>query len=249
MWPSECLARSLNSEGEPGRGLTGERVHGEPATSRTRQVKYTCVIQEFIEHFTYGGIFLVLLLGGLGAPIPEELPVLAAGALAREAVIHWWMGLAICIAGAVVGDVLLYAAGHHWGDRLLRWWIVRSVLSEAREHRLAGAYRRHGVKIVLVARHVMGLRAAAFLTAGIVRLPFWKFALVDTAAACVGVPVTFGLAYFFTDQLQAILDDVHRVERWLILAGFVVMALWLTRLVWRKNRDTLAGEASEDSVL
>jgi membrane protein DedA with SNARE-associated domain len=207
------------------------------------------VIQEFIEHFTYGGIFLVLLLGGLGAPIPEELPVLAAGALAREGVIQWWMGLAICIAGAVVGDLLLYAAGHHWGDRLLRWWIVRSVLSEAREHRLAGAYRRHGVKIVLVARHVMGLRAAAFLTAGILRLPFWKFALVDTAAACVGVPVTFGLAYFFTDQLQAILDDVHRVERWLILVGFVVVAAWLTRVVWRKNRETLAGEAGEDSVL
>jgi membrane protein DedA with SNARE-associated domain len=207
------------------------------------------VIQEFIEHFTYGGIFLVLLLGGLGAPIPEELPVLAAGALARGGVIRWWMGLGLCIVGVVVGDVVLYWAGHHWGDRLLRWRLVRGVLTEAREHRLASGYRRHGVKIVLVARHVMGVRAAAFLTAGIVRLPFWKFLLVDAAAACVGVPFTFGLAYFFTDQLQAILDDVHRVERWLFLAGFVAVAAWLMRLVWRKNRETLAGEAGEDSVL
>lgn len=249
MWPSECLARSLNSEGEPGRGLTGERVHGEPATTRTRQVKYTCVIQEFIEHFTYGGIFLVLLLGGLGAPIPEELAVLAAGALAREGVIRWWMGLAVCLVGVLAGDVVLYSAGHHWGDRLLRWRLVRGVLTEARARRLASAYRRHGVKIVIVARHVMGLRAAAFLTAGIVRLPFWKFLLVDAAAASVGVPVSFGLAYFFTDQLQAIMHDVHRVERWLLLGGFVALAAWLIRLVWRKNRDTLAGEAGEDSVL
>ena len=207
------------------------------------------MIQEFIEHFTYGGIILVLLLGGLGAPIPEELPVIAAGALAREGVIRWWIGLGVCIAGALVGDVLLYVAGHHWGDRLLRWRLVRSVLTEAREHRLARAYRRHGVKIVIVARHVMGLRAAAFLTAGIVRLPFWKFVLVDAAAACVGVPLTFGLAYFFTDQLQAILDDVHRVERWLLLAGFVALAAWMVRVVWRKNRDALADEAGEDSVL
>jgi membrane protein DedA with SNARE-associated domain len=207
------------------------------------------VIQEFIEHFTYGGIFLVLLLGGLGAPIPEELAVIAAGALAREGVIRWWMSLAVCIVGVLVGDVVLYTAGHHWGDRLLRWRLVRGVLSEAREHRLAAAYRSHGVKIVLVARHVMGLRAAAFLTAGILRLPFWKFFLVDAAAACVGVPVTFGLAYFFTDQLQGILEDVHRVERWLVLVGFVVLAVWVIRVVWRKNRDTLAGEAGEDSVL
>jgi membrane protein DedA with SNARE-associated domain len=249
LWPSECLARSLDSEGEPGRGLTGERVHGEPATTRTRRVQYTCVIQEFIEHFTYGGIFLVLLLGGLGAPIPEELPVLAAGALAREGVIRWWMALPLCVIGVIAGDVVLYSAGHHWGDRLLRWRLARWVLTEAREERLAAAYRRHGVKIVLVARHVIGLRAAAFLTAGIVRLPFWKFFLVDVGAACVGVPVSFGLAYFFTDRLQAIVEDVHRVERWLILVGFVVFALWLLRLVWRKNRATLGAEAGEDSVL
>ena len=249
MWPSECLARSLNSEGEPGRGLTGERVHGEPATTRTRRVQYTCVIQEFIEHFTYGGIFLVLLLAGLGAPIPEELPILAAGALAREGVVRWWIALPLCVVGVVVGDVVLYSAGHHWGDRLLRWPLVRGVLSQAREERLAAAYRRHGVKIVLVARHVMGLRAAAFLTAGIVRLPFWKFLLVDATAACVGVPVAFGLAYFFTDRLQAILEDVHRLERWGLLAGFVILAAWLIRLVWRKNRATLATEAGEDSVL
>jgi membrane protein DedA with SNARE-associated domain len=249
LWPSECLARSLNSEGEPGRGLTGERVHGEPATTRTRRVKYTCVIQEFIEHFTYGGIFLVLLLGGLGAPIPEELPVLAAGALARQGVIRWWIGLPLCIAGVLLGDVVLYAAGHHWGERLLGWRIVRRVLTEAREHQLVSAYHRHGVKIVLIARHVMGLRAAAFLTAGIARLPFWKFLLVDAAAASVGVPLSFALAYFFTDQLQAILEDVHRVERWLLLAGFVALAAWLMRLVWRKNRETLAAEAGEDSVL
>jgi hypothetical protein len=42
---------------------------------------------------------------------------------------------------------------------------------------------------------------------------------------------------------------VHRVERWLILVGFVALAAWLVRLVWRKNRDALAGEAGEDSVL
>jgi membrane protein DedA with SNARE-associated domain len=207
------------------------------------------VIQEFIEHFTYGGIFLVLVLAGLGAPIPEELPVLAAGALAREGVIRWWMALPLCVIGVVVGDVLLYSAGHHWGARLLRWRVVRGVLTEPREQRLAAAYQRHGVKIVLVARHVMGLRAAAFLTAGIVRLPFWKFLLVDAGAACVGVPMAFGLAYFFTDQLQTIVADVHRVERWLLLAGFVILAAWLMRLVWRKNRETLAGEAGEDSVL
>ena len=110
MWPSDLCSRSLDSEGEPGRGLSPRAgVHGEPATTRTRRVKYTWVIQEFIEHFTYGGIFLALLLGGLGAPIPEELPILAAGALAREAIVRWWVALPVCIVGVLVGDVVLYS--------------------------------------------------------------------------------------------------------------------------------------------
>jgi len=242
-------ARSLNSEGEPGRGLTGERVHGEPATARTRQVKYTWVIQEFIEHFTYGGIFLALLLGSLGAPIPEELPILAAGALAREGVVRWWFALPLCLVGVLTGDIILYWAGHHWGERLLRWRVVRWVLTESRERRLLSAYRRHGVKIVVVARHVIGLRAAAFLTAGIARLPFWKFLLVDAAAACVGVPLSFGLAYFFTDQLQDIVEDVHRLERWLVVFGLAALVVWLMVRIWRKNREALAAESGEDSVL
>lgn len=207
------------------------------------------MIQEFIEHFTYGGIVLVLLLGGLGVPLPEELPILAAGALARQAVIRWWIALPLCIVGVLVGDVVLYWAGHHWGERLLGWRVVRFVLTEARERRLLSAYRRHGLKIVVIARHVVGLRAAAFLTAGIARLPFWKFLLVDTAAACVGVPVSFGFAYFFTDQLQAVLDDIHRVERWLLLLGLLTLAGWVTLRVWRKSREALATEAGEDSVL
>ena len=77
-----------------------------------------------------------------------------------------------------------------------------------REHALMEAYRRHAAKTIFTARHVMGVRAAAFLTAGIARVPFWKFILVDGAAAMIGVPIGFALAYFFTDQLEEILTDV-----------------------------------------
>jgi membrane protein DedA with SNARE-associated domain len=82
----------------------------------------------------------------------------------------------------------------------------------------------------------MGLRAAAFLTAGIARVPFWKFVVADACAALVGVPLAFGLAYFFTDQIKAIAADVHRAERWLGLVGLLALAALLVVGVWRWNR-------------
>jgi membrane protein DedA with SNARE-associated domain len=35
-------------------------------------------LQEFVNNFTYLGIFAVLLLGSLGVPIPEEMSIIAA---------------------------------------------------------------------------------------------------------------------------------------------------------------------------
>jgi len=115
--------------------------------------------------------------------VPEEVPIVAAGILSHAGVFRWWLALPVILAGVLAGDAVLYWAGRHWGELLLDWRVVRRVLSRAREERLKAAYREHGAKIVFTARHVMGLRAAAFLTAGIARVPFWKFLAVDAAAA------------------------------------------------------------------
>jgi membrane protein DedA with SNARE-associated domain len=55
-------------------------------------------------------------------------------------------------------------------------------------------------------------------------------------AAVVGVPLVFGLAYFFTDQIQAIMADVHRAERWLVLACLLALAAMLGTGVWQWHR-------------
>jgi membrane protein DedA with SNARE-associated domain len=194
------------------------------------------LIEQFLEEFTYLGVFLVLFVAGLGVPIPEEVPVLASGVLAHEGVVRWWLMLPVCMVGVLSGDIVLYWVGHHWGERVLAWRIVRYVLSEQREEALKAAYRRHGVKVILTARHVMGLRAAAFLTAGIARIPFGRFLIVDAAGSMLGVPLSFGLAFFFTDQVEQIVADVHRIERWVVLLALVGLAGWVAVRAYRRSR-------------
>ena len=119
---------------------------------------------------------------------------------------------------------------------MLGWRVVRRVLSPEREARLKAAHQRHGVKIVFTARHVMGLRAAAFLTAGIARVPFGRFIAADGGAAALGVPTSFGLAFFFTNRLEAILTDVRRVERWALLPALVLLAGWVSVRAWQHGK-------------
>jgi membrane protein DedA with SNARE-associated domain len=187
----------------------------------------------------------VLFGAGLGVPIPEEIPILAAGVLAAEGVARWWIALPVALLGVLSGDVVLYWIGRHWGEHILDWRIVRWVLSREREERFKAAYHRHGVKIVFVARHIAGVRAAAFLTAGIVRLPFGRFIAVDGGAALIGVPASFGIAFLFTDQLERLMADIHRIERWAGLVGLVVLAGWLGLLAYRRAHREAAAERLE----
>ena len=164
------------------------------------------------------------------------MAIIAAAVLSHEGLARWWLALPVCLVGVLSGDMVLYWVGRHWGEDVLNWRVVRLVLTRKREQWLKAAYRRHALKTVVTARHVMGLRAAAFLTAGMARVPFWKFVVADAGAAALGVPLGFGLAYFFTDQITAIAADVHRVERWLALAGLLGLLVVLVIGVRRWNR-------------
>jgi membrane protein DedA with SNARE-associated domain len=196
------------------------------------------LVADLIERFTYVGIFLVLFVAGLGAPIPEEIPIVAAGVLASQGVIRWWGGIIVCIVGVLSGDSALYWIGHHWGEHILEWRITRLVLTREREERMKGAYHRHGLKIVFLARFVAGFRAAAYLTAGVVRIPFGRFLFVDGVAALFGVPIAFGVAYLFTDQIPAILHGVHRMERLAALGGLALLAAAIAYAAYRKSRES-----------
>ncbi len=201
-------------------------------------------LQEFVDNFTYLGIFAVLLLGSLGVPIPEEMSVIAAAVLSHAGIVRWWLALPICFLGVLSGDMVLYGAGRYWSERVLNWKLVRLIMPPAREQWLKAAYRRHALKTVVTARHLAGLRAAAFLTAGAARVPFWKFVVADAGAAMFGVPLLFGLAYFFTVEIKAIMVNVHRAGRWLGLASLLGLAAMLVVGLWRWYR--LAAEKSPE---
>ena len=82
------------------------------------------MVDRLIESFSYGGLLLVLLLGSRGLPIPEEVPIVAAGLLSHQEIMRWWIALPTCIAGVFAGDIILYWAGRHWGERVLEQPLV-----------------------------------------------------------------------------------------------------------------------------
>ncbi len=127
----------------------------------------------------YFGIFLVLVLGGLGLPVPEEAPIIVAAILARKGTMHWIPALGSCFAGVLVGDFIVYFLGFFYGEKVLSLPLTRKFLTKAREAQIKGYFHRHGVKILVLGRFAVGFRTAAYLTAGILRLPPFKLFVTD----------------------------------------------------------------------
>lgn len=61
----------------------------------------------------YPALFFLLILTGVGSPIPEDLLLLTAGYLVFSDVFQWPIALGIGATGVVVSDLILYSAGRH----------------------------------------------------------------------------------------------------------------------------------------
>src|SRR5687767_12863192 len=61
----------------------------------------------------------VLLLCGLGLPIPEDISLITAGALAYEGVINVNVAFFVCFGAVLGGDTLAFLLGRFFGPRVL----------------------------------------------------------------------------------------------------------------------------------
>jgi membrane protein DedA with SNARE-associated domain len=201
-------------------------------------------VEEFLQDWGYLGIFLGIVATGLGFPMPEELPIVIAGALAGGGTVYWWLMLPVCIVAVIIGDSCLYFIGRLWGPRLLQYrWVNKRLLPPERLERIEKNFKDYGVRILLFARLTPGIRAPIFLTAGLTRLPLARFVLADGIYAVPGVSLLFFLGYWFTDRMVAIIkQDVEKVKSIIIVVVILAIAGYVLYRFLRKPMVTGAPE-------
>jgi len=184
-------------------------------------------------YLSYLVITVVLILTGSGLPIPEEVPIIAAGAFSADGTLNPFVAVACCLFGALVGDCIMYWIGYHFGRGVLRehrWW-ARCVTPQ-REARIEDMFQRHGLKVFFVARFLVGLRTPVYLTAGILRVSFKKFLLIDLICATAVVGSFFTLTYYFSADIAKWLKDAEV----LLTIGVVIAVACVAFFLWRRYR-------------
>ncbi len=206
-------------------------------------------VAKLIERFTYAAIIGVLLLCGMGLPLPEEAPILTSAVLAHAGHLDPWWALGACLFGVMVGDSVMFFLGRRWGTHVLDHRLPRRLLTVEHREKIAAYFQRYGAWIIFAARFLPGIRAPLFLTAGTMRVPFWLFFLMNGMAALLSIPLSFWLAYVFTDKLQEVLHQRDTVQYWalgVIAAG--VLVSWLVHRLIVRRRNRSAGSSGAASL-
>ena len=194
-------------------------------------------VSSIVEHFPYVGLLLLLFLGEIGLPFPEDATLLLSGFLIAHRVTKLVPTLLVVYGGLLVTDFSLYLIGKKYGRRLFEHKTFQKLLTPDRFKRIEEKFKQWGIWVILLGRHIFGLRAQIFLAAGVVRISPLKFLLADGLSAMVTMILMMGIGYVGGNSVQVLQKDISRVEHFVFLAFVLLVVAWVIVRFLKSRRD------------
>ena len=185
-------------------------------------------VADSLGRFTYVAAFTVLLLCGVGLPLPEEVTLIGAGLLLHQGQVQFVPITLVCGAAILLGDSIPYWLGRRYGMSALRVRWVRRIVHPERFARLERRFREHGNWATFACRFFAGVRIPGYFLAGAMRMSYGRFLLLDSLGVLISVPVSIWLGKVFADkitELRGHYRQLHLVLGFLLLAVLLILVL------------------------
>jgi membrane-associated protein len=184
-------------------------------------------------------IFGLLVLAGFSLPISEEVMLIISGVLASSVIPDHTPHLFLSVLlGCYFSDWTAYWIGRVFGKKLynVRW--LPFSLTEQRVKRLSWFYENYGFLTLFIGRFIpFGVRNGIFMTAGVGRMHFGKFALINAIGCLVFSFLIFSLAYSFGKNYDVFYQMMNSGNK-IIFGFFIGTIVFALGLYWLKKRTT-----------
>lgn len=164
-----------------------------------------------VESSPYIGLFIFLLLGGLGIPFfPQNGTLLVCGFLLNTGVVKIIPALLVVYLGVLLGDFIIYYFGKKYGRRVVthRWF--HKCLPRDKLLTLEEKFKQKGTYVVVLGRHLIGARVQVLLVSGILKMPAVKFLLADALTITFTIVLWTAMGYGGGHNLRDLGVDVIR---------------------------------------
>jgi membrane protein DedA with SNARE-associated domain len=172
----------------------------------------------FTQEFPYLGLILLLILGTIGFPLPEDAILVSAGALVAHQIIKPLPAFAVVGCTLLMTDLFLYSVGRKYGRRLVDHKTFQKRIFSDRLSKLENEFARWGSLVVFFGRLLPGLRAQIFLVAGVLHMHRTLFLATDAVSAALTMGLWGGMGYLGAANIPTLRSHISRIELFVFLA-------------------------------
>jgi len=228
-----------------------------------RAVAKSSVFLVALTHFTYVALLAILVIAGTGVPIPEDIPLIISGYMCNKEyspikdltimidtdhdgikdtevhrhVPHLWLMTVAGLLGVLIGDSMVFNIGRHGiesNNIVTRH--LRKVMHTKRREKVERHFAKHGNLTVLMGRFMPGFRSLIFAFAGLSKMSYFRFLLLDGLAAAVSVPFFIFLGWKFAEHITALLAWIDRIKHILLPPVIILLAVFVLLYLIRRRR-------------
>ncbi|NGX26371.1 MAG: Inner membrane protein [Chlamydiae bacterium] len=198
---------------------------------------------EFIHahaHTAHLVLFGAALLAGMNIPISIDLLMIIGATLAAtlipEHLYHLYFSLFL---GCAISAWISYWIGRSIGSKLLKLPLFSKVFSPKRMAKVKKFYKKRGLLALVLGRFIpFGVRNCLYMSSGMSRMPFFKFALCDGLACALWSALSFSLYYFLGKNI----DTLYSRVKWINLLIFIAFSVTVIGIIWYKKKKKVKEE-------
>ncbi len=194
------------------------------------------LLEFFVNYLTevsYFAIVILILIGSIGIPFPEEIVMLAAGWVASLGYMNIFGAIVVSLISVILGDLIGYGIGHHGGK------LFKRLLSEEKFKKVESYFERHGSKTIFFSRFLSGIRVFFPIAAGATKMPLKEFLIWDTIAALVWVPLMVLMGFWFGRFIPKMITWIRQFD---IIFGVLFAIFLIVMLFVYKERKIIVSK-------
>ena len=185
--------------------------------------------------------FVLLMLAGLNLPISEDLLIIMSAVMAATVVPHNLIKLFIFVFfGCYLSDWLSYWIGRSMTPWLSKRRFLSKMVDNKRLEKVNKFYEKYGVFTLILGRFIpFGVRNFLFMSAGMGRMSFKKFMLVDGAACLLSNSTLFLISFALAENYPTLLNFLHKINITFFVTFLLVGGGFIGYRVYKAKKKNL----------
>jgi membrane protein DedA with SNARE-associated domain len=186
----------------------------------------------WITQYGYIAIVLLLTLGIVGLPVPDETLLTFTGYLVYKGTFSLPLAFASALIGSVCGITISYWLGRTFGIGVIHRYGKYVWITEEHVHKAHAWFQRVGHWGLTFGYFVPGVRHFSAFAAGMSEVEPHQFAVFAYTGAVLWVSTFVALGYFLGERWEAVEKNIHQYLLWTSIASAIALLAYGVWVKW-----------------